>query len=98
MSHDNGGNVDIMMSGVGANQQGEHAHTTSFGSANINKTDKDNIYHESVYNYHIFIHKGYRPTWIAITIHDVYNNHMYYMQVTMQYALHLPCISSQQKY
>ena len=40
MAHDNEGNVDIMMSGVGTNQQCECAHTASFGSANINKTDE----------------------------------------------------------
>ena len=37
MAHDNGGNVDVMMSGVGTNQQCEYAHTASFGSA---KTDE----------------------------------------------------------
>lgn len=37
MTHDNGGNVDIMISGVGTNQQCEYAHTASFGSA---KTDE----------------------------------------------------------
>ena len=37
MVHDNEGNVDITMSGVGTNQQREYAHTASFGSA---KTDE----------------------------------------------------------
>lgn len=40
MAHNNGGDVDITMSGVGTNQQGEQAHTASFGSANINNTNE----------------------------------------------------------
>lgn len=44
-----------------------------------------------------FYTQSYHPTWIAITIHDVCNYHIYYMQVTMQKAFHLPCISSQKR-
>lgn len=84
MVQDNGGNADIVMSGVGTNKQCEDAPTVSFGSANINNADKGNIYHALVTTTTLLYTRSYHPTRIPITIRVVYNYHIYYKQVTMQ--------------